>query len=302
MFGFVLLSILLLASIALFFLTNAVPAIMLNSLLLAFVYGQFGLLAHDFGHSQVFRKQKWNDFFGHIAGAVVGLSYSWWKEKHNAHHAHTNFEDCDPDIDIPFLAYSEKQAMEARGIARFVIRHQRLFFFPIQLLAWVSLRSSSAIFTLRERQRADFALNLFLMSLHAAAYLGIIFGTQPWWLAILFVVVHQKLWSAYITSIFAPNHKGMPVLQGRSTDFLREQILTARNIRPGVFTNLYYGHLNMQIEHHLFPHLPRHNSMQARQIVKEFCSEKHIHYHETSILGSYAEILQHLRMVSLGMR
>ena len=57
---------------------------------------------------------------------------------------------------------------------------------------------------------------------------------------------------------FAPNHKGMPVLSaGHTLDFLRKQVLTSRNIRGGWFVDILLGGLNYQIEHHLFPSMPR---------------------------------------------
>lgn len=285
-------------SIAVLYLTQNVFLVLLNAAFLAFIYGRFGLLAHDFGHQQVFASRKLNDAFGHACGAMVGLSYSWWNDKHNAHHAHTNFEDEDPDIEIPFLAYSENQAKEKKGIARWIVRHQEWFFLPLQLLAHVALRAGSVEHTFRERARKDFRMCVLLYVIHAVAYVGIVFTTQTWWVALLFVFVHHKLWSAYITSIFAPNHKGMPILEGQSTDFLREQIMTARNVRPNWFTNYYYGHLNLQIEHHLFPVMPRHHYVKARRIIRAFCTEKGIDYHETGVIRSYIEILRHMREIA----
>ena len=299
MLGLAVNTLLLCVSIAIFFLTDNVWLILLNAPILALVYGRFGLLAHDFGHMQVFKSTRLNDAFGHFCGTIVGLSYPWWKAKHNMHHAHTNHDHMDPDIDIPVLAYSEEQALRKKGIARFIVKHQAWFFFPIQLLACFSLRSSSWKYALMVRDRSNFVLDLFLSGLHAALYLGILFGTQPWWLAILFIVLHQKLWSFYITSIFAPNHKGMPILEGETVDFMREQILTARNIKPNMVTDYYYGHLNYQIEHHLFPTVQRHNMKKARRIVKQFCKEKGIEYYETSVIRSYIEILQHMHEVSM---
>ncbi len=293
---------LLVCSISVFFLTQNIALILLNAVLLAWVYGRFGLLAHDFGHMQVFRSSRLNDFWGNISGTVVGLSYYWWKDKHNAHHAHTNHDHMDPDIEIPILAYSEEQAQRKRGISRWIVARQAWFFFPIQLLASFSLRTSSWIYIFRKANRSHFNLDFTLSALHVTLYLLIIFGTQVWWLAILFIVVHQKLWSAYITSIFAPNHKGMPILEGQTIDFMREQILTARNIRPNFLTDCYYGHLNYQIEHHLFPTMPRHHSRKAREIVKKFCAEKGIEYYETSVIRSYVEILQHMHKISLCLR
>jgi fatty acid desaturase len=55
--------------------------------------------------------------------------------------------------------------------------------------------------------------------------------------------------------------------------------------------------LNYQIEHHLFPRLPRNKLRGMQPIVKDFCEEHAIAYHETSVLQSYREILQHLHEV-----
>ena len=293
-FSFALLGV----SIGIFFVTTNIWIILLNAALLAWIYGRFGLLAHDFGHMQVFQSAKLNDIWGNVSGTVVGLSYDWWKQKHNAHHAHTNHEDMDPDIDIPILAYSESQAKAKRGISRWIVQRQAWFFFPIQLLAGVSLRTFSWLHIFTEETPELFVMDLALHMLHVALYLTIIFSTQVWWVGILFIILHQKLWSAYITSIFAPNHKGMPILEGQTIDFMREQILTARNIRPNPIVDCYYGHLNYQIEHHLFPTLARNRMPAARKIIKNFCTEKKIEYYETSVFRSYVEIIQFMHRIS----
>ena len=76
--------------------------------------------------------------------------------------------------------------------------------------------------------------------------------------ALVFIAVHQGLLGLYLGSVFAPNHKGMPILsKDDDSDFLRRQVLTARNVRGGRLTDLLLGGLNYQIEHHLFPSMPR---------------------------------------------
>jgi fatty acid desaturase len=83
-------------------------------------------------------------------------------------------------------------------------------------------------------------------------------------------------------------------------DFLRTQVLTARNVRGNWFLDYWYGGLNYQIEHHLFPTMPRNRLRYAKPLVERFCAERGIAYHETSIGGSYKEIFQHLRRSSAG--
>ena len=97
---------------------------------------------------------------------------------------------------------------------------------------------------------------------------------------------------------FAPNHKGMPILAPEeSLDYLRSQVLTSRNIRGGWLTDFALGGLNYQIEHHLFPSMPRPTLRHAQAAVRGFCAEHGIPYSETGLLASYGLVLRHLHAV-----
>jgi fatty acid desaturase len=117
----------------------------------------------------------------------------------------------------------------------------------------------------------------------------------------MFVVVQQGLFGIYLGCSFAPNHKGMPVLEGDSdVGFVRRQIITARNVTGGRFVAFMLGGLNYQIEHHLFPAMPRRNLPRARRIVRAFCAEREIGYHEDSLVGSYCQALRYLNVAGTG--
>jgi fatty acid desaturase len=60
--------------------------------------------------------------------------------------------------------------------------------------------------------------------------------------------------------------------------FSREQVLTARNMNGNWFIHLVYGGLNYQIEHHLFPSMPRNNLRHARPIVRTYCQGQGVAY------------------------
>jgi fatty acid desaturase len=113
------------------------------------------------------------------------------------------------------------------------------------------------------------------------------------------MLVHQATFGVYNVLIFAPNHKGMPnVTEDRRLDFLREQVLTARNVRGHPLVDFWYGGLNYQIEHHLFPTMPRNRLAEAQPIVRAFCEERGIDYYETGLLRSYREVIGHLNEVA----
>jgi fatty acid desaturase len=102
----------------------------------------------------------------------------------------------------------------------------------------------------------------------------------------------------YLGCSFAPNHKGMPILAASGkTDFLRRQVLTARNVRGGRLTDFALGGLNYQIEHHLFPSMPRPNLRRAQAMVAAFCADRGVAYTQTSLLASYARALAHLAAI-----
>ena len=125
------------------------------------------------------------------------------------------------------------------------------------------------------------------------------------WLALAFFAVHQCLFGVYLGSIFAPNHKGMEMPATRM-DFLRKQVLTSRNVGGGRYTDglvhVAMGGLNHQIEHHLFPSMPTPNLRKARPLVRQFCAELGVSYHETGLVRSWAESLGQLRMASAALR
>jgi fatty acid desaturase len=62
------------------------------------------------------------------------------------------------------------------------------------------------------------------------------------------------------------------------------------------------GGLNYQIEHHLFPSMPRANLRRAQPVVEEFCHERGISYLQTSAVASYAAAVRHLHDVGAGLR
>jgi fatty acid desaturase len=115
---------------------------------------------------------------------------------------------------------------------------------------------------------------------------------------VAFIAVQQGLFGFYLGCSFAPNHKGMPVLDASDkTDFLRRQVLTSRNVHGGWLTDFALGGLNYQIEHHLFPSMPRPNLRRAQELVTAFCADQAVPYTQTGLLRSYAQALGHLAAV-----
>jgi fatty acid desaturase len=256
---------------------------------------QLGFLGHDAGHRQIFRSARCNYRLGVVlANLGVGFSYGWWVDKHNRHHAHPNDEDKDPDIGAGALIFTTRQAQASGRIARAFYRFQAWTFFPLLLLEAINLRVASLRYLLTDRDRSA-KREVPLIVLHVVAYLAAVFVVLPPGKALAFVAIHQALFGLYLGCSFAPNHKGMPPLSAAdNADYLRRQVLTSRNVRGHWLTDFVLGGLNYQIEHHLFPSMPRGNLRRAQRLVKDFCAGQHVPYLETGLISSYAQALRHL--------
>jgi fatty acid desaturase len=265
---------------------------------LAVMFTQVGFLGHDAGHRQISGSRRSSYLLGILLGNLgIGLSYGWWVDKHNRHHAHPNTEGADPDISMKVLAFTASQARASRGLPRLAFRYQAYLFFPLLLGEAVSVHAASirALASRDFRRRAGEAA---LLTMHLAGYLTVVFLVLSPVKAVVFILVQQGLFGLYLGASFAPNHKGMPILDAADrSDFLRRQVLTSRNVRGGWFTDLALGGLNYQIEHHLFPSMPRPNLRRSQSLIKEFCQQRGLPYCEASFGGSYAQALRYLNTI-----
>ena len=270
---------------------------------LAVVSTQIAFVGHDAGHRQLFRSRRANDLVGLAhANLGVGVSFDWWVAKHNRHHTNPNHEDLDPDISITALAFTPDQARSKHGLVRLVARYQGWLFFPLLVLEAAHLHLASAKAILRGRGRAN-AVEGLLLGVHLAVYLTALWLVLQPLQAVAFVIVHQGLFGLYLGCSFAPNHKGMPTLtDADELDFVRRQVLTSRNVRGSRFVDFLLGGLNYQIEHHLFPNMPRPNLRRAQPLIQAFCAHHDLAYAEASLFGSYAQAVRHLHAVGAPLR
>jgi fatty acid desaturase len=297
----ILLNVILLASAFLLIARFHNPwAELCSAAFLAFVFAQLGFIVHDAGHQEIFSGRVGNEAIGLIhANLLLGFSYSWWVHKHNLHHCSPNHVTADPDVVIPLFALTGEQAAGKRGLARLTVKFQHFCFFPLSLLEAFVLKVDSFRFLLRNRV-AHPVIEVSLLILHACWFLGLAYLLLGWPRAILFVLAQQAFFGLYLTLIFAPNHQGMPLLHGATAvNFLREQVLTSRNIKnhPGI--DYCTGGLTCQIEHHLFPTMPANKLRQVQKIVRSYCVSHGVPYHETSLFQSFREVYQDLRKNSL---
>jgi fatty acid desaturase len=263
--------------------------------LLGVLFTQLGFIGHDAGHNQVCRTRRRNRILGLAVGnALIGLSFGWWVPKHNAHHAHPNEVGRDPDLAETAPPAPGAPANPPGTLASWLARWQAPLFFPLMLL-----RSSGmhvlGIKRLCQRRDHACAAEAALLVLHAALYLTVVLWVLSPLKALAFIAVQQAVFSVYLGISFAPNHKAMPIIEpAAAAGFARRQVITARNITGGPLTTFVLGGLNRQIEHHLFPSMPRPNLPRVEGLVRDFCAATDLGYSEENFVESFRQILHHL--------
>jgi len=270
----------------------------------AVVLTQIAFLGHDSAHRQIFDSGSWNDWTSRIlAGGFVGLSHTWWRNKHNRHHASPNQVGADPDI-APGVVVWTQDALETRsGWRAWFGRHQGWFFFPLLTLEGLSLHVSSVRLLLAKGTVPHRWVEAPIVITRLAVYVGLLFWLLPPGKAFAFIGVQMALFGVLLGGSFAPNHKGMPIIPADlKVDFLRRQVLTSRNIAGGTAVDFMMGGLNYQVEHHLFPSMPRPNLKHVQPVVRDYCEKLGITYTEVGFFRSYKIVVDYLNRVGLAVR
>ena len=269
------------------------------------VMTRVGFFGHDAAHRQVFRSGPANAWAALVlANAVSGLSSAWWARKHTRHHGAPNQEGRDPDIAAGALAFTSVAATSRRSrLTVWLTTKQGWFFFPLLLLEGINLHLESvrALLARQPVKRRRLELTLLVLR-HSSVLVALAWLLPPGKMA-AFLGVELAVFGFYLGCSFAPNHTGMPVVPaGARPDFMHRQVLASRNIRGGRLVTFLMGGLNYQIEHHLFPSMPRPNLRHAREVVQPFCAAQDVPYAEVGPLAAYGIVVRHLNHVGLRAR
>lgn len=295
---------------------------MLGAVILGLFWQQCGWLAHDFLHHQVFKNRRYGDLAGIFIGNVwQGFSVQWWKSKHNSHHAVPNLHassenasDGDPDIDtMPILAWTLRMAETAKDSAsgRFLIQWQAFFYFPALLFARLAWAHQSWVFVFGgagQHSVKGAAIDRKNMAYPVLEKLGLVIhylwlftvmSHMPLLHAAAYFIVAQCSCGLFLALVFGLGHNGMAVYPAdERPDFWKLQVSTTRNITSNWFVDWFCGGLHYQVDHHLFPMLPRHNLKKVHKLVESFCREQGVTYHEADMWVGTMEVLSHLNKVS----
>jgi fatty acid desaturase len=282
-----------------FLLAPSGPALVVSALAIGFGSVQVALIGHDAGHLAVFDGASANRALGSACWSLsLGISFRYWQDRHNRHHTSTNDAAADPDLQwAGLVAYSEVVASARPNRSTWLTRYQAILGPLYTLFLPFAFRYEGWQFTRRHLRGIGQTIEMGLMAISGVAWLLPTVYLGWWWLAVF--LVSQTIAGLYLALAIAPNHKGMPMWPaGTSLTFLERQVLSSRNVAPNRVWDFVFGGLNYQVEHHLFPTMPRVNFGKARRLVKPFCTAQGLPYTEMGAFASYRLVISELRRVA----
>lgn len=288
----------------------------LSALAMGMLWQQSGWLGHEYAHHDVFDNRRLNTIGAYtLSNVFMGLSANWWKWRHNVHHAITNVLDADPDIDnMPLFSYDKTDLarLEHSAMARAVIPYQHLYFLPFTMFLKFIWNIQGILYCMttrtdpNEKHRNAVKFEVATIAFHYVWYLTYLWLVTPTWgAALVSYAVSQAIGGAGIALIVFLSHDACDIHQPEQREilnFVELQVVTTRNFTPGVFMDWIAGGLNYQIEHHLFPTMPRCNLKAASVLVKEFCRNNGLEYQCEDYFTCLELLLQRLRKVAMEAR
>ena len=259
----------------------------LLGLFLTLVFTRAVFVSHDILHLQYFKDKKLSFRISYLFSAIIlSNSSSWWDYKHNVnHHTWCNVVEKDEDIRALDGAFTPNN----KGNSPFIKKYKHIIFWGAMFFMYPAFIAQSYKFVLQRKLYGEFAL----MLLHWPIIWGTIFYQLPFGDALtVFVTLYITL-SAWLAFGFITNHLGCDVFdleEGRELSWMEMQMRGSRSLKGGAFVHWFYGGLNTQIEHHLFPKAPRFNLLKVQEMTREFAKKHHIKYFETTPIEAYIQI------------
>jgi len=265
---------------------------MWNPFLLGFfmtiVFTRAVFVSHDILHLQYFKNKKLSFRLSYPFSAIIlSNSSSWWDYKHNInHHTYCNIIEKDEDIRALDGAFTNDKY---RGNNAFIKKYKHIIFWGAMFFMNFAFIAQSYRFVIKHKLWGELAL----MLLHWPIIWGTIFYTLPFTDALIVFLTLNFILSPWLAFGFITNHLGCEVFEeeeGKNLSWMELQMRGSRSLKGGVFVHWFYGGLNTQIEHHLFPKAPRFNLLKVQKMTKEFAKKHHIFYFETTPIEAYVQI------------
>ncbi|GMH17278.1 hypothetical protein Nepgr_019119 [Nepenthes gracilis] len=285
-------------------------------MLLGLAWIQSAYLGHDSGHYIIMSSRKFNKLAQLITGnCLTGISIAWWKWTHNAHHIACNSLDHDPDLQhIPVFAVSSKlfenmtsyfygRKMIFDPIARFLVSYQHWTFYPVLVVARINLYLQTFLLLFSTRKVPDRAMNITGIAVFWTWFPLLLMSLPNWTERVLFLLASFSVTSLQHNQ-FCLNHFSANVYVGLplGNDWFEKQTRGTIDISCSSWMDWMYGGLQFQLEHHLFPRLPRCHLRKVAPVVRDLCKKHNLPYRSLSFWDANVSTIRTLRTAALQAR
>uniref|UniRef100_A0A8C6JZV4 Uncharacterized protein n=1 Tax=Melopsittacus undulatus TaxID=13146 RepID=A0A8C6JZV4_MELUD len=247
---------------------------------------QIGWFQHDLGHRSVFRKTKWNQLLQIVViNFLKGFPTIWWNHLHNQHHAKPNCYRKDPDLNIHPLPFSFGKTLSVelgKKKKKLMPYNYQHMYFICEYFILTSLQCCGTSKDIHLLPKVKVFMILPLKSQFP----------ELWCFCVYLCRCLESVWFSWVTQM---NHIPMHIDYDKNEDWLSTQLHATCNVNQSLFNDWFTGHLNFQIEHHLFPTMPRHNYCKVAPLVKAICDKHGIEYKSKTLLTAFSDILHTLK-------
>lgn len=269
-------------------------------------------ISHDAVHGSLSNHKIINKALGYTFN-LAGTNKYMWKLMHNViHHTYTNIPGHDEDLEpVSLIRLSTENKL--KKVHRF--QHwYAYFFYTMTSISWVFKKDFAAFFRKKmgnyenkKHPMKEYIILFISKAVYFAVFLALplIFAGVPWWATIIGFVVMHMVQGITLAVVFQLAH----VVEGATfptpdekgdvmNNWTIHQLNTTANFaRKSFLASWFFGGLNFQIEHHLFPHICHIHYPEISHIVKETAEEYGIVYNENETM--WDAIKSHTKMLKL---
>lgn len=296
------------------YLTAGTRHFLWGAVVMGMFWQQVAFVGHDVGHNAISHIRKEDLFWGVLLGnPLMGISLGWWKQSHNVHHVVCNSVEHDPDIQhLPMFAVSEKifnqgpfqstyhkKRFEMDFFARHMVIMQHFLFYPVMAVARINLYVQSWVnLILQPHGRVPYREMEMATLLFFFCWIGSLLSVLPTWQDRVMWVALSHAVSGLLHVQICLSHFPMAAHregdESRSEGWYSMQMQTTLNVDCPPWLDWLHGGLQFQIEHHLYPRLPRHNLREARRLFRSALKAKGLlsAYHEKTFINANMYMMQ----------
>ncbi|MEW5302936.1 MAG: hypothetical protein WDW38_003953 [Sanguina aurantia] len=285
--------------------------IFLGAFTLGAFWQQLALVGHDVGHNCVVRSRKTGQWIMLAVNIGLGIGSSFWMDNHNAHHGVVNSSDCDPEVQfMPFIAtsplhfdHTKKHMSSAERTYGFVTKQlvsvQHFTMLPLLCFARYKFYIQAFGHLAMGKIYINWYLEIASELLFFAWYTALTCLLPTWQERVLWIVVsHASDWVLYLQTVITHFPREITA-SWDALSWVDGQAAGTLNWSCPRWLDWFHGGLQFQIEHHLFPRLPRHNLRKAAALIRPMCEQHNVDYHCPTFWGAIMETLDALKSVAV---